>query len=152
MGLDCGRDGEEGAGPPSGGPGVGSSWQPRLGVRVLSAGQVSAAAWEEPSPEILIQGRDRTGFSTGSTKGDRGRKKPRGQEGSGRLEGEVGGPDLGTPDPHYSSSLNHWGTSIGIDFASYLHMTDSLSRRTEGPSQVPQLSLCCYPVPRLSQV
>lgn len=24
------------------------------------------SAWEEPNPEILIQGRNRTGFSTGS--------------------------------------------------------------------------------------
>jgi hypothetical protein len=40
---------------------------------VLSVCQVSAAAWEEPNPEILIQGRNRTGFSAGSAKGDRAR-------------------------------------------------------------------------------
>lgn len=48
----------------------GEIW-PWLGAGVLSSCQVSAAAWEEPSPEILIQGRNRTGFSTGSAKGDR---------------------------------------------------------------------------------
>lgn len=101
MVLDRGRDGEEGAGPPGGRvPGVGRSGQPRQGAGVLSACQVSATAWEEPSPEILIQGRNRTGFSTGSANGYRGRKKPRGQEGRGRPEGEEGGPDQGTPDPH----------------------------------------------------
>lgn len=34
-------------------------------------------AWEEPSPEILIQGRDRTGFPTASAKGDRVRESHR---------------------------------------------------------------------------
>ena len=70
---------------------------------MLSAGQVSASAWEEPSPEIFIQGRNRTGFSTDSAKGYKDRKKPRGQEGSGRFEGEVGRPDPGTLVLHYSS-------------------------------------------------
>lgn len=92
--VDGGKDGQEGAGQP-GGPAVGRSWQLLLGAGVLSACQVSAAAWEEPSPEILIQGRNRTGFSTGSAKGDRGRKKPGGQEDSGRTGGEAGRPDGG---------------------------------------------------------
>lgn len=97
---------------------------------MLSAGQVSTSAWEEPSPEIFIQGRNRTGFSTDSAKGYKDRKKPRGQEGSGRSEGEVGRPDPGTLDLHYSSSLNLQtppGASVGIAFASYLHTMESLS-------------------------
>ena len=98
---------------------------------MLSASQVSASAWEEPSPEIFIQGRNRTGFSTGSAKGYTDRKKPRrGQEGSGRSEGEVGRPDPGTLDLLYSSRLTLLtlpGTSMGIAFASYSHMMDSLS-------------------------
>lgn len=65
--------------------------------------QVPAAAWEAPSPEILIQDRHRTGFSTGSAKGDRDRKKRRGQEGS-RPAGEMGGPSRGTPGPHWNQS------------------------------------------------
>lgn len=100
--VDGGKDGQEGAGQPSG-PAVGRSWQLLLGAGVLSACQVSAAAWEEPSPEILIQGRNRTGFSTGSAKGDRGRKKPGGQEGSGRTGGEAARPDgVGAPDGNSS--------------------------------------------------
>lgn len=46
---------------------------PRVGILaalgrggVVWACQVSATAWEEPSPAILIQGRNRTGFSAGS--------------------------------------------------------------------------------------
>lgn len=80
------------------GPSVGLEWgilAAPVGGGVLSACQVFAAAWEKPSPEILIQGRNRTGFSTGSwqCQGARGRKKPRGQEGSGRPEAETGGSD-----------------------------------------------------------
>ena len=89
---------------------------------MLSASQVSASAWEEPSPEIFIQGRNRTGFSTGSAKGYKDRKKPRGQEGSGRSEGDVGSPDPGTLGFLHSSHLTLLtlpGTSMGIAFASY---------------------------------
>ena len=80
------------------GPSVGLEWgilAAPVGGGVLSACQIFAAAWEKPSPEILIQGRNRTGFSTGSwqCQGARGRKKPRGQEGSCRAEGELGGSD-----------------------------------------------------------
>lgn len=54
------------------GPGLGRPWQLGKGWGVVAC-QVSATAWEGPSPEILIQGRNRTGFSTGNAKGDRAR-------------------------------------------------------------------------------
>lgn len=133
-----GRDGEEGQGGQP--PGAG-----RPGGRVPSACQVPAVAWEAPSPEILIQPRHRTGFSTGSAKGDGDRKKPRGQEGS-RPAG-AGRAPRGTPGTRWHHSLSRlWGglPGVGADPACY---TDALPHTLEAP-QGPTV----LPAPHLSQV
>lgn len=102
----------------------------------------------QPSPEILIQHKHRTGFSTGSAKGDRDRKKPRGQEGSGPA-GEGGAPaggPLPSPEPVSPSSAGGLAGG-GADTASYSHRFHFC--RDQRAAQAPTVLL---PAPHLSQV
>lgn len=123
---------------------------------MLSACQVPAAAWEAPSPEILIQPRHRTGFSTGSAKGDRDRKKPRGQEGSGPVgagraqDGGGGGGGRAAPGTRWPHSLSQlWRGLAGV--AQPPHVTRihgcTHQRAPRAPlSCLPPIFLrCCWP-------
>lgn len=72
-------------------------------------------------PEILIQDMHRTGFSTGSAKGDRDRKKPRGQEGSRPVV--VGGGPAQTPLVPAGSTVSPSSSGASLARAQTLLLT-----------------------------
>lgn len=72
-------------------------------------------------PEILIQDMHRTGFSTGSAKGDRDRKKPRGQEGSRPVV--VGGGPAQTPLVPAGSTVSPSSSGASLAQAQTLLLT-----------------------------